>query len=224
MLRVAVAGAILLLALGIAGPPAEAVPCVEDSAAAYEELGSSGCTIGDKTFSDFDFTAIGVDLDNVNVTVKPVTDALAPGDVGFELIIAGLGVTSGAADLALKYTVSAPSAIITDAHLSFTGSAVGTGLASVAEKLCPVGGTCLDDILEVFDSPFATVTQDFTFFTPVQTIKVSKDIAVLAGNKGFATISIVTQTFTQVPEPATLVLLGAGLIGAAFMGPRLRPR
>ena len=163
--KVRFAGAALVLALGIGGP-AESVSCVQGTAADYETLGATGCTIGDKTFSNFVFNG----FPEANITVIPGTNIVVAGDIGFTLQIDGFAAIFPALtsdDLLLNYTVSAPSATITDAHLSFTGSANGAGgLASVSETLCPVGHPCLQDILEVFDSPTSTVVSDQAFFRP----------------------------------------------------------
>jgi hypothetical protein len=46
-------------------------------------------------------------------------------------------------------------------------------------------------------------------------IHVSKDIGVNGSAEGLATISGVTNNFSEVPEPATMLLLGSGLVGLA---------
>jgi hypothetical protein len=49
----------------------------------------------------------------------------------------------------------------------------------------------------------------------VQELWVEKDVTVTGGANanGFAGISIINQTFSQVPEPSTVLLVGLGLLG-----------
>src|SRR4029450_13475225 len=78
-------GASLVLALGMGGP-GESVSCVQGTAADYEALGATGCTISDKTFSNFVFNGVP----EANITVIPGTNIVVAGDIGFTLQIDGL--------------------------------------------------------------------------------------------------------------------------------------
>jgi hypothetical protein len=63
------------------------------------------------------------------------------------------------------------------------------------------------------------VVNDVTF-SPSGSLTVSKDITVTdSGTSGHAEISLVADTFSQtgVPEPATMVLVGAALCGIAVI-------
>jgi hypothetical protein len=117
--------------------------------------------------------------------------------------------------------------LIEDTGLAQTSGVMGSGsLANVAEKACTSTppATCTPGTIAVltFDNGTATSqTVNDTTFSPSGSITVSKDInAQDTGTSGFATITLVSDTFSQtniVPEPATLLLVGGVLCGIAVI-------
>jgi PEP-CTERM motif len=60
-----------------------------------------------------------------------------------------------------------------------------------------------------------TAPTDSITFGPVTSLFVMKDIQLSGGTSGTAAISIVANGFSQVPEPASLLLFGTGLLALA---------
>jgi len=172
-------------------------------------------TVNGLTFSNFSYSSTAAGT----ATAYPATSvAVLPYISGNETGIsfnAGWSASSrGILDLAISYTVSAPTGQeLTDATLGITGGVTGTGTASVFETLV---GTGIPPIT-LTASPSSEI--DTVSFPGVQTltITVDKDILLSGGTCGTATISIVNQGFSctdpAVPEPTSMVLLGIGMAG-----------
>ena len=203
-------------------------PCPDGvSLSVYTEEGFS-CTIDDKVFSDFYFESVAtegataVQAENVLVTVDDTP--LNPGLAFQGAWYAQEGQTN---DSIIQFTVTVMEggAAIEDASLTILGSsAVGAGsVVQVSETLCLGGLPCTNSTeLSVWNVP-GTINDylsDHTTFEPVMTIAVTKDILLIAGETGgfdFAAVSLVTQNFSEVPEPATLTLFGTGLVAIGGM-------
>lgn len=92
--------------------------------------------------------------------------------------------------------------------------ALGDGAVNIAENVfeAPSVFPPLANLLVNYqkNGPF-NIFQDFGSFVPQDSIFVSKDIIVTSGGNGIAHLSRFTQTFRQIPEPASVALLLGGI-------------
>ena len=207
---------VLLVGVTVSGVSAATVPLSDllVDGASFES--------GDKLFTNFTYKVTGDTLsaDDINVT-----DYQEDGNYGLEFQ-AGFSASSGkTSDYLITFDVSAtrPGWSISDVHLSGNPAVLGgSGIASVIESFV---GSFDDFFLGIFDKDTlqdaGTALVDWADLpTPILSpgvLHVQKDILLKAEtDSAGSTLSFVRQTFSQVPEPASAVLMLMGLMGLAI--------
>jgi|ERR1019366_3253127 hypothetical protein len=185
------------------------------------------CGIDDKTFSNFIYTSTssppGYEIQAGSVGVTPIT---TPGNPGFQWNAPWMASTlSGVQgrDSFFEFQVNSSGAPITDVSLSIGGfGTTGTGSITVDETVClgavfPAcsGGTT--KTLEVYANSGGFKAYDEVSFAGVTEVDVEKDVLIDAGTNGSATLSLVTNQFSEgsTPEPASILLFGSGALALA---------
>ena len=192
-------------------------------------ISQGSCTVNDQTYSGFAYTGTsnppGFQIVPGAVGVTPIT---TPGNPGLQFSAGWLASTSTGVleqDSLFQFNVNSTSPI-TDLTLSIGGASfIGTGEVIVAETAC-LGAllpTCTGGqlvTLTVFDDAAGSQLTDTVSFAGVNEVSIEKDLTVAAGTNGEATVSVLTDQFSEgvssVPEPGTLSMLGLG--GIALFG------
>ena len=186
------------------------------------------CTIADETFSNFIYTSTssppGFEIQAGSVGVTPIT---IPGNPGFQFNAPWLastlsGVQNRDSFFEFQVNVNPGGSPITDVSLSIGGfGQTGTGSVTVDETVClgavfPSchGGTV--KTLEVYDNSSGFKSYDEITFAGVTEVDVEKDVLIDAGTNGSATLSLVTNQFSETtPEPGSILLFGSGALALA---------
>lgn len=225
MMKALMAGAVVsLAAVAVAGVANAGVCPAVPLGGTYTNLDGTNngfsCTVSDKTFFNFAFTSTGGGSASAlmanQLAVAPNLTLVGPGLVfsSGALVVDNRITTTPVesfVDVSLSYSVSAPNPpLIEDADLTVAGGTTGGGLARIDESLNPGGALAVQ---------LPTTSDMVNIVPPVASLDVLKDILVEvpANTIGFANITAIGQHFsettTRMPEPATLAIIGVGLLG-----------
>jgi hypothetical protein len=179
---------------------------------------------GDKEISNIDIFGISTGgattPDASSLYIQGVKD-VGTGDYGLRFLISWSAVSNQTINVNLNFEVSIlplpdyDDYFIKDVWLGITGAgATGTGLVSAVENVWDVFPGTPENILASLscskqDNDGGAYLVDYAAFTPTKKIYIqSKDISVIGGTNGSAHLSEFFQFYSQIPEPATLILLG----------------
>jgi len=218
MKRSFVTAAALALVLGLGAPSTRA----DVTDPSLQDLITSGgsLTVGNLVFSQFGYAPSSGDFppaSNITVGQIPPAGTDAFGNFGIRFGLAGFDTPNTAAtDFILTYTVTAPSALLTDIHLVSNLSIAGTPapgdtpFGNIVETIRAEGQPQIAQINNSVTATSSSLSAQATFNPagPYTTIFVTKDVELFSTPGAITTVSFIDQAFSQVPEPSAWLLTG----------------
>jgi len=177
--------------------------------------------VGDKEFSEFDVFGLGIGVpqpDADSVLVQGGQND-ATGDYGLRLVLDwDVGSNQGInANISFKAVIlpQYPEYFFNDVSMILSGaSATSTGVINASESVwdapIPVGNLLASLSCSKQYDDGDVYLQDHAEFALVKDIWVRKDISITGGTGGNAHLDETFQFYSQIPEPATVLLLGLG--------------
>lgn len=219
--------------------PGRMIDLDPDGYTIQEVIDRGGIIIGDKLFDAFKVTtiksqgAIAPGAAEIAITPIQILKAGAPfgGDYGMKFNAIWSAPGGGLADSTIEFRVTilpeyqAQGYKIKDNALWITAFGIGgtnpPGIVSVSENVWAQHPSVQPQVPLANKFVYYRSSSDFQLFDeknftePVVSIWVTKDIGANGGEgqTGVSHLSEFYQTFSQIPEPGTFVLLAVGLVG-----------
>ena len=196
--------------------------CTTGTLASYIALGSSGCTVGTNTFSDFQIlkgSAFASAIPAAEVGLTPLGASNDPG------LIVGISAQAAAGTvLELIFTYRVTGNLYTGSSNMLTDSSeAGDGAVSNIQNYCLDGAFGPDGVsgctgrngnLLTLDSVQNTDSRTFGPGTP---LSITDDFTIDGGLAGSASAGSITDRFSAIPEPFNLLLAFIGLLFVAIV-------
>lgn len=181
--------------------------------------------VGDLKFDEFSYPEDSTVQGNMPFASQ-ITVRASNGDDGIRFDGAFFdlpgGVGNGASDATIGFDVTAMSGAITGATLHGNPSLKGgaTGIAEVVETFEGIA----DRKLVIFDKTATlSLISKTDFDMPMTSLTVLKDILLFTeSDTNSATISVIDQEFTLVPEPTAIIGMLLGVLGISLLRRRRR--
>jgi len=151
--------------------------------------------------------------------VGTASNTTATPPFGFQLAgsVVGASGSGVSSDLLITYTATTTGPNFVSMTLFATGSFTGTGSASIGETIINGNTNLVEGSFNLSGGGQVT----FVLPTPTNNLLVSKDINALSGTNGSGSYSDVRNVINiTIPEPASVVMLGCGLVGVLGIGLR----
>jgi hypothetical protein len=204
-----------------------AASCTSGTLASYLSLGSSGCTIGGETISNFSILSGqtgATALATASITITPTGGVYNP---TLTFTTSQTASTNALLESFFTYDVAGGSLVSSAITLSGSSETVD-GDVSEIENFCAGGkfdstgvGGCTGTAGSLLTLDVVQ-NSDYSGLGPVGFLNVTDDFVLSGGTAGSAAGGTFTNSFGAVPEPASILFTGFGLALAAGVSLRRR--